>query len=133
MSVYGIGAYYEEDVSDQFITKGVCCIGYERGEASSLYEMLRRVKIGSVIYIKSFVRGTLYIKAIGRVTGKNIEKIGKLGFGREVDWIVPLHKDGRIELKLSAEDMKNNVYNNTLYEEYSVTVIDILWEKIKEF
>jgi hypothetical protein len=135
MSIYGIGAYYDGvDVSDDFLTTGYACIGYNKNEASSLYEMLRRIKIGSIVYIKSFVNGTLYIKGIGWVKGRDIIKVNDtLGYGREVFWIAPLSKKSWIKIKLSKEDMKNNVYNNTLYEEYSNEIINKIWNTIEEF
>lgn len=48
MAVYGVGAYYGNDVSKDFISKNCFCIGYEKEDASSLYEMFRRIKIYGV-------------------------------------------------------------------------------------
>lgn len=134
MAVYGIGAYYDNDVSDFFIEQKCACIGYGKSEASSLYEMLRRIKIGDIIYIKSFniQKQAIYIKAIGFVIGRNIKEFyysgsstDSMGFGRKILWEkVYSTKEEWLQIVISPEDMKNNVYNNTLYEEYSATVIN---------
>lgn len=134
MAIYGIGAYYDDDVSDYFIEQNCACIGYGKSEASSLYEMLRRIKIGDIIYIKSFSiqKQTIHIKAIGFVIGRNIKEYNysdssteSMGYGRKIMWKkVYSTKEEWVQVAISPEDMKNNVYNNTLYEEYSATVIN---------
>jgi len=138
MAVYGIGAYYDEDVSSDFVNKECACIGYDKTDASSLYEMLRRIKKGDIIYIKSynFSNSTVVIKAIGYVIGRNIKEFNfpnstdSMGFGRKILWKrVFEENEDWIRVPLADEDKKNNVYNNTLYEEYSDTVIN----KILEF
>lgn len=40
MAVYGVGAYYDEDVTKDFIDEKCFCIGYEKSDATTLYEML---------------------------------------------------------------------------------------------
>lgn len=138
MAVFGIGAYYDDDdVSSDFINEKCACIGYDKTDASSLYEMLRRIKKGDIIYIKSYniKTKTVLIKAIGYVTGRNIKEFNfpnsaeSMGFGRKILWkkIFEENKDW-IRVPLADEDQKNNVYNNTLYEEYSDTVINKILE-----
>ncbi|MDF2590901.1 MAG: hypothetical protein K0S75_367 [Clostridia bacterium] len=138
MSIHGIGAYYDDDVSSSFITESCACIGYGKSEASSLYEMLRRIKIGDIIYIKSYqpTTHTVFIKAIGFVTGKNVKEYNfpgsneSMGYGRKVSWKrIYTTKDEWIRIQLPQEDMKNNVYNNTLYEEYSFSIIEKLLDQ----
>jgi hypothetical protein len=48
-------AFYNNysDVSSIFIKQKCACIGHEKEDASSLYEMFR-IKIRDMIYIKSF-------------------------------------------------------------------------------
>lgn len=137
MAVFGIGAYYDEDVSSDFIIEECACIGYDKTDASSLYEMLRRIKKGDIIYIKSynFPNNTVIIKAIGYVIGRNIKEFkfpnskDSMGFGRKILWKrVFEQNDEWIRVPLADEDKKNNVYNNTLYEEYSDTVINKILE-----
>lgn len=137
MAVFGIGAYYDEDVSLDFINEECACIGYGKSEASSLYEMLRRIKKGDIIYIKSFsINGsTVLIKAIGYVIGRDIKEFNfpnsteSMGFGRKILWKKVFETNPEwIRVPLADEDKKNNVYNNTLYEEYSDTIINKVLE-----
>lgn len=139
MAVFGIGAYFEEDVSNDFIQRKCACIGYGKSEASSLYEMLRRIKKGDIIYIKSYqINGSIVnVKAIGYVIGRNIEEFNfpnsknSMGFGRKILWkkVFETNQDW-IKIPLSDEDKKNNVYNNTLYEEYSDIIINKLLNEL---
>lgn len=55
MAVYGVGAYYNEDVTKDFIDGECFCIGYDKNDATTLYEMLRRAKIGDIVYINHFL------------------------------------------------------------------------------
>lgn len=144
MSVYGAGAYYDCDVAKDFLSKNCFCIGYEKEVASSLYEMLRRIKIGDMVYIKSFNQGKkgesgrLYIKAIGFVVGQNIKPFyfpdgSDMGFGRKVKWVKDFSdREEWIEIDLNPEDRVNNVYANTLYEEYSSRIINYLIDIISD-
>ena len=139
MSVYGVGAYYDEDVTRDFIDAKCFCIGYEKSDATTLYEMLRRAKLGDIVYIKATTpkaKNTLYIKAIGFITGRNIKsyKFGNgndMGYGREVEWIKDFSDCVR-ETPLNDKDRVNNVYSNTMYEEYSKGIIQQLIEWIVE-
>ena len=137
MAVFGIGAYYDEDVSSDFISEECACIGWGKTEASSLYEMLRRIKKGDIIYIKSYniKDSTVLIKAIGYVIGRNIKEFNfpnsnnSMGYGRKILWKRVFEQNEEwIRVPLADEDKKNNVYNNTLYEEYSDTVINKILE-----
>lgn len=79
MAVFGAGTYFDFDVTKDFLEEGCFCIGYEKGDAIALFEMLRRVKIGDIVYLKSFSMGKkgesgmVFIKAIGFVVGQNIK------------------------------------------------------------
>jgi len=139
MAVFGIGAYYDENVASDFITEECACIGYGKSEASSLYEMLRRIKKGDIIYIKSFsIQGSVVlIKAIGYVIGRKIEKFyfpnskDSMGFGRKILWKRVYETNPEwIRIPLEEDDKKNNVYQNTLYEEYSDTIINKILEQL---
>ena len=131
--MFGIGAFYDEDMTTTFVEQNCCCIGYDKGDASILYEMLRRIKLGEIIYIKSLNRTdhSINIKAIGFVNGKHIQKHEELGYGRNVIWVKVFSPDNWIKVSLSKEDFKNNVYNNTLYEEYSESVINAVLDVLK--
>jgi hypothetical protein len=130
MSVYGVGAYYDQDCTKDFVDAGCFCIGYERNDANTLYEMLRGAKLGDIVYIKSFTpraKNHLYIKAIGFVTGREIEKQqftngNDMGYGRKIKWVKDFSNAVKV-MPLRNEDRVNNVYSNTMYEEYSEQII----------
>lgn len=139
MSVYGVGAYYDQDVTKDFIKMRCFCIGYKKSDATTLYEMLRRAKLGDIVYIKSTTpkaKNTLYIKAIGFIIGRNItdykfEDGTDMGYGREVKWIKDFSESFK-EIPLNDEDRVNNVYSNTMYEEYSKGIIQNIIELLVE-
>jgi hypothetical protein len=130
MGVYGVGAFYDQDVTKDFLNASCFRIGYEKNDATTLYEMLRRVKLGDIVYIKSTTsraKNNLYIKAIGFVVGRKVENYqfangNSMGYGREVKWVKDYSDDVRI-IPLHDEDRVNNVYSNTMYEEYSKSII----------
>jgi len=39
MAVWGIGAYYDEDKSYDFISSGVACLGWSKQDAQPLHSM----------------------------------------------------------------------------------------------
>lgn len=136
MAVYGIGANYKteprEDMAKEFVDNNCACIGYRYEDAVSSHEMLKRAKIGDFIYIKSYSakdNKTIIIKAIGVIIGINLEEkyskdnCTKLGYGRTVKWVKDFTDDWK-RVELITSDIKNNVYNNTIYEEYSINIID---------
>ena len=126
MSVWGIGAYYsgaiKKDKTADFINSNCAFIGWSKTEAPPLHRMLDSIKIGDIIYIKSFVprNKRLTIKAIGIVT--NTKKIhnNSLGTGIEVKW-----KSGLVPFNIGVSPamFTNNVYNNSLYEEFNEEIL----------
>ena len=136
MAVFGAGAYYDVDVTTDFIEGECFCIGYEKKDASALYEMFRRIKIGDIIYLKSFnmgkkgEAGKIFIKAIGFVVGQSIKPLpfsdgDDMGYGRKVKWIKDFsNREDWFEIELNDGERRNNVYANTLYEEYSARIIE---------
>lgn len=123
MAVWGIGAYYTgdkpEDKTQYFIDNECACIGWSKSEAPSLYRMLKSVKLGDIIYIKSFaLRNTsVCIKAVGIVTETDTsENTVKVKWKRNFKGIEPI--------TVTPERYRNNVYGNTLYEEYDSEIIN---------
>jgi len=136
MAIYGCGANYNgQDMSLDFIENECVCVGYENEEAPAIYEILRRAKIGDIVYLKSFSpKGSLLtIKAIGifdymdrEINSESlIEYPNKLGHGRKVKWLV---LNEQIKISLSPQDYTYNVYSNTLYEEYSERIAEEILE-----
>lgn len=125
MSIYGFGAHYDEDKSQEFISNGVVCVGYNIGDAPAFHQILRYLKPGDIVYLKSFPPGKgLTIKATGIVTDEEVSDYGNLGMGRRVlyTWTG--------EVSLSNIPDKYNVRRITAYEEFNhevqILVIDTL-------
>lgn len=118
MAIFGIGAAYggHNDKTEKFINNNCACIGWAEDEAPSLHKMLSKIKISDFIYIKSMSIASkkLIVKAVGIVVDDKIEEKIDLGKGITVEWLW----EGKEEIDISTEMYKNNVFNNTLYEEY---------------
>lgn len=119
MAIYGIGAHFEEDTSKHFIDNGVVGVGWKKEEAIALYQMISSIKVGDIVYIKSFSPSSpyLFIKGVGIITDMEIIESKKakskgISFGRNVIWLIKEH------IKLIKPEDKNNVRLNTLYEEF---------------
>jgi len=129
MAIFGIGATYDRDVSNEFIDTGVACVGWDVTDAPALHEILRFLKLGDIIYIKSAPIGQgIRIKGIGIVQDNTLRQVPKLGTGVGVNWIWTGHEN------IGTIDDKYNVRNNTLYEEFNrdvqVKVLELLFSRI---
>jgi hypothetical protein len=115
MAIFGIGANYGgDDVSNEFINNTVACVGWDITDAPALHEILRFLKLGDIIYIKSAPIGQgIRVKGIGIVQDNTLKPIPNLGTGVSVNWIWTGHEN------LGTIDDKYNVRNNTLYEEFN--------------
>lgn len=126
MAVWGIGAYYKnsspKDKTKYFLKDGCAYIGWNEPDAPALYRMFDSIKAGDLIYIKSFAPKTkqLQIKAVGIVKDTKKEASDSLGTGIEVCWkqcFTPTTVD------VTPQFYRNNVFNNTLYEEFNDNII----------
>lgn len=117
MAIYGVGAFYHHDVSGDFVSKGLACVGWDEKDAPSLYKLLKHVKMGDIVYIKSHPPNIgLIIKAVGIVTGDTPLSDKHLGECLPIEWIWQGHEViGRV-------DDQYNVRNITLYEEFNPEV-----------
>lgn len=137
MTVWGIGAYNKEKkVSrlQEFLDNNCACIGWTEKQAPILYEVLKAVKKGDYIYIKSyyFPKKRLTIKAVGKVkdskiTTKNFQLDSSKGI--EVEWFTDFQME---YVKLEKEEARYNVYQNTIYQEYNPRIIDIVKNAIEK-
>lgn len=133
MAVWGFGAYYKgdngTDKTQDFINQGFACIGWSENDAPALYQMIKSVKIGDIIYIKSFTpkQNQIYIKAVGVVID-SFDNYDSLGYGVKVKWKSNFNE--YIPINVTPEMYKNNVFNNTMYEEYNKSIISKLIEII---
>lgn len=127
MAVWGIGAYYSNsepaDKTEAFIDNKCACIGWNKNDAPSLHFMFDSIKSGDIVYIKSFTPKTkeLHIKAIGIVNDTTKNHYNNLGTGVRVIW-----KENFQPFSITVDDKmyKNNVFNNTLFEEFNTSIIE---------
>lgn len=114
MAIYGGGAFYDEDVSSQFIAAGIAGIGWSRDDAPDLHQFMRSLKVGDIVYLKAQRPGSdLSVKAIGLVTTDEASEVpGLAACARTVRWI------STEPFTVAVARQKNNVRNNTLYEEH---------------
>lgn len=132
MAIFGIGANFNnQDVSNVFISCSSIGIGWDVKYAPDLHEFIKSLKVGDIIYIKSFSPSypNLKIKAIGLIANSEIldeeSSDGNFAIGRNVLWCCI----EEFELQKPKPE-KNNVRNNSIYEEFNPKVQTIILEKI---
>ena len=93
--------------------------------------MFDSIKVGDLIYIKSFVPKTqqIKIKAIGIVTSTDKKNSSSLGTGIPVRW---KQNFSPITIKVTPQIYRNNVFSNTLFEEFNEAVIQRLIDELIE-
>ncbi|MEI0566843.1 hypothetical protein [Brachyspira pulli] len=97
-----------------------------------MHQFIQSLKVGDIIYIKSFAKKTqmITIKAVGIVIDNEIVKnfpIGdsKIRIGRNVKWI------DKESITIENPNGKNNVVNNSFYEEFNPEIQKIIIDKFK--
>ena len=128
MKVWGIGTCYGgyDDKTSIFLQNNIAAIGWNKNEAIDLYAMMREVKIGDIIYLKSSypkkgIGKILRIKAVGKVVNPNKKYDGKSVIGVEY-----FKKFVPFDLLLKNYKSKSSVYSSTFYQEYNPLIIEKL-------
>ena len=129
MSIYGIGANYEEeDVSGKFITANVVGVGHTAPDAPELHQFIKSLKVGDIVYLKStWLKNPITVKAIGVLTDDKLVggKSHKLvSAGRNIKWLVTQ------SFEIPRPKEKNNVRLNTMYEEFHPEVQKAILDKL---
>ena len=119
MAIFGVGAYYDRDVSADFINENVVGVGWDDVDAPELQDYFRSLKVGDIVYIKAaFGGGDVTVKGIGVIKDNEILRhTGLVTTGRNVKWICTQ----KFVLKRPTE--KNNVRSNTVYEEFHPEIL----------
>lgn len=119
MAIYGIGAFHGDsgDVSETFIESNIVGVGWDEDEAPELHEYLKSLKVGDIVYIKAAFGGAdITVKAVGLIVDNIIrteaDTGGAVAVGRNVKWV------SKKKFVLERPTEKNNVRNNTIYEEF---------------
>lgn len=130
MAIYGIGAYYDKDVSPRFIENNLVGVGWDSTDAPELHEFIRALKVGDIVYIKSYSprADVITIRAISIVTNSEFVDAeasnGLVEAGRNVRWL----STQQFEIAPPAE--RNNVRRNTFYEEWHPVVQQAIMERV---
>jgi hypothetical protein len=127
LAIYGLGAFYKEDVTNDFVSNELACVGWEIADAPALHNIMAHIKVGDIIYIKSRPPDLgLIIKAVGIVTDDKVISTDLGDACLRVKWVWTGNEElGKIQDKY-------NVRRNTLYEEHNPAVqrkaVDLLAE-----
>ena len=126
MAIFGIGAYYEEDVSQDFIKKNLVGIGHRVENAPELYQFMRTLKVGDVVYIKSVPRSNsdISVKGIGVIIDDKEVKNRIVSCGRNVKWV------DTQKFRIPKPKETYNVRKNSIYEEFHPDVQRIILERL---
>ena len=128
MAVYGVGAYYDEDVSDIFIKQSIIGVGWDSNDAPELQEYFKSFKPGDIIYIKAAFGGNdITVKGIGLIKDNIIltrTPAHPVETGRNVKWL------STKKFVIPRPQERNNVRSNTVYEEFHPEVLDIILSHI---
>lgn len=134
MAVYGIGATFEKkDVFGIFIKDKVAFLSWTDKDAPELHKLFRYIKIGDILYIKSYNPTTgLTIKAVGIVTDNTMNQHNNNSIS--VGWIWKGQKDAEKDedqfIILEPNMDKYNVRNIAIYEEFNEVVLAKVLDKI---
>lgn len=127
MAIYAVGAYHDKDVSSKFISNNIAGPGWDIEEAPELNQFLRSLKVGDIIYIKSYSPSSpdINVKAIGVIKDEIIiEDSSIVSIGRNIIWVI---KEG---FRIPKPAEKNNVRLNTMYEEFHPIVQSKILKKL---
>ena len=118
MAIFGVGAFYDKDVSQDFIQANLVGVGWGLNDAPELHQFMSSLKVGDIVYIKAFPPGSpdIFVKAIGIITDDQIRNTGNsnklVECGRNVRWV------HTTEFRIPRPTERNNVRSNTMYEEF---------------
>ena len=128
MAIFGIGAFFEKDVSQAFIKKNLVGIGHSVEGAPELHQFMRTLKVGDIVYIKSFSPRSRHIlvKEIGVIIDdKAVIEKNIVSCGRHVRWV----STEKFSIPKPTNE-KNNVRNNSMYEEFHPEVQDRILKRL---
>ena len=132
MAIYGIGAYYGYDVSQDFIISSLVGVGWDSTDAPELQEYFKSLKVGDIVYLKAAFGGNpnITVKGIGIIKDNIIrnrqDTNGLVETGRNVVWLNTEH------FVIPRPTEKLNVRSNTVYEEFHPIVQSEIIAKISQ-
>ena len=115
MAIYAVGANYDgDDVSGDFIANNIAGPGWSITDAPELHQFIRSLKVGNIVYIKSYSPNStdILVKAVGVITDDQVIANNLVSAGRNIKWVV------KNTFRIPKPKEKNNVRLNTMYEEF---------------
>ncbi|HBL82995.1 MAG TPA: hypothetical protein DD391_10505 [Clostridiales bacterium] len=127
MKVWGIGT---NDIREFPLRKDYIRIDWDKEAAPDLHVMFRQIQVNDIVYVKAFLRNgrVLRVKAIGIVTQSAHKQEETENMVVTVLWLDVFTKDP-LDISLNDCNLKNNVYSNTLYQEYSPQIIEKIMKR----
>jgi hypothetical protein len=131
MAIFGVGAYWDgRDKTRDFIHHNVAVIGWEAKDAPGLHQIMRHMKVGDIVYLKSssLRNSRLIVKAIGIILDDEILEKADLQFltggnlGRNVGYLwegnedFPVPKDKEPVKPLTIYEAHNLIIQASILE-----------------
>lgn len=124
ISVWGFGFYFgkNRDSKEEFIEQNYVTINYSEDEAPEFIEMMREIKVGDIVYLKScgIRNNTLHICAVGVVTSEMNTDNHRIS----VSWLID---------NINKEVAPNKKYRQrvaSIYKEYNNEIKTIIFDLI---
>lgn len=137
MAVWGIGSMFcgRDDKLKFFINESFWCTGYSQQEKPEIYEMIKNIHIGDVVYVKSLPikSNIMKIRAVGIVNDSFKGSNSHQGFencGNEigVKWLVVESNQPLAQEKITDEYI--NERKTTIFKERNRKIIEKIIEMI---
>lgn len=134
MKIWGIGANLggSVDISNDFVNRKIAYLGYKKEDAPVFYEMLKEIKLGDIVYIKSLPIGgsNLRIKNVGIVTRELSDVEQYIDGDTKNDTLGVKWLDLQIDLDIEKCDKKYTARSTSVYREYSPFVINEIMSRV---
>lgn len=132
MAIFGVGAFWDSDKTSDFIHHNVAVIGWDQNDAPGLHQIMRHMKAGDIVYLKSIYirKRRLIVKAIGIILDDEILETTDLhsltggNLGRNVGYLW----EGSEDLPVPKDN--EPVKSLTIYEEHNLIIQSKILELI---
>lgn len=133
MAIWGVGVKFGgwDNKLASFITENFWCTGFSEEEKPDVYETLKEIKIGDIIYAKSMFKtaDTMNVRAVGIVTDTFKNSNSHIGFENcsneiGVKWLIGNPKDAeKVLIQIKVDDQYINERKTTIFKERNLDII----------
>ena len=133
MAIWGVGAKFGgwDNKLDSFINESFWCTGFTQQEKPEVYEMIKNIQIGDIVYVKSLPikSNIMNVRAVGIVTESFKNFNSHKGFescGNEIGikWLIA--ESNQPLLKEKITDKYINERKTTIFKEYNKDIIKMV-------